>query len=621
MEVRQIESKITEAREAYHNGHPIMDDADYDALENLLRQVDPSNPMLQQVGAGAASGPWTKVKHGCPMGSLSKTQNHAETRDWLANTTAKSYCVMEKMDGSSLAMRFENGRFVQAITRGDGETGEDITRNVSRMKFPKEIKSPYTGWVRGEVMLTKQDFAAHFAGYKNPRNAANGVMKSHDGVGCEHLTVFVYEFDASSGNKSDSLFLASILGFQTPQHSVCKKVAEIESLYDDYCNQKRENLPYEIDGLVIEVNDRDARDQYGVVDNRPKGAVAFKFPHMVVPTTINNVLWQVGQSGRVTPVAIFDSVHLVGADVTQASLHNVGYIKRLGGLRKGDRIMVSRRNDVIPAVESVLASYDGGYFEHPDECPECNTKLDFEGEYLVCRGEECPAQVMGGIRRWVDKIGVLHVGEGLIETLVDSCVVSDIADLYNLTAPQMANATYPDGRMVGMTIAQKAIENLSQRMTLDLHIFIGALGIPLFGRSMVKVLVDAGFNTLDRLRGMTLADMARIDGIGPTKGKAFIDGIKAREGLINRLLDAGIKVKAPNTTGAMVGKSMCMTGFRDAAMQAAFEGAGGTIKSSVGKGLTYLVAKDAGSGSSKLQKAQSLGVVVLTPDEMRAMLN
>ena len=619
MNLSQIEARLQEAREAYYNGEAVMTDAEYDALEGVLRSMMPSHPLLKQVGAGS-NGAWAKTKHGCAMGSLSKTQTVAETRDWLANTGSDAYCVMEKMDGSSLALRYENGRFVQAITRGDGETGEDITRNAARMRFPKEIKSPYTGWIRGEVMLTKQDFAAHFTGYKSLRNAANGTMKSHDGIGCEHLTVFVYEFDASSGNKSDSLRLARMLGFDVPQYSVCHTADQVAAYYDDYC-KKREGLPYEIDGLVIEVNDRDARDQYGVVDNRPKGAVAFKFPHMVLETTIRNVTWQVGQSGRVTPVAIFDSVHLVGADVTQASLHNVGYIKRLGGLRKGDRIMVSRRNDVIPAVESVLASYDGDYFAHPDECPECNTRLDFEGEYLVCRGDNCPAQVAGGIRRWVDKIGVLHVGEGLIETLVDSCVVSDIADLYDLTAPQMAHAISPDGRMIGMVVARKAIENLSQRMTLDLHIFIGALGIPLFGRSMVKVLVDAGFNTLDRLRGMTLADMARIDGIGPTKGKAFIDGIKAREGLINRLLDAGIKVKAPNTTGAMVGKSMCMTGFRDAAMQAAFEGAGGTIKSSVGKGLTYLVAKDAGSGSAKLQKAQSLGVVVLTPDEMRALLN
>jgi len=620
MNLSQIETKLREAREAYYNDEPIMPDAEYDALENVLRSMVPNHPLLKQVGATTSNGAWAKAKHGCPMGSLSKTQTVAETRKWLADARAQSYCVMEKMDGASLALRYENGVFVQALTRGDGEIGEDITRNAARMKFPKKIASPYTGWIRGEVMLTKHDFDLHFAGSKNPRNTANGTMKRHDGSGCEHLTVFVYEFDAANGNKSDSLRLAKMLGFETPVYAVCANSDEVETFYNDYCG-RRGNLPYEIDGLVVEVNDRDVRDQLGVTDNRPKGAVAFKFPHMVLETTIRDVTWQVGKSGRVTPVAIFDTVHLAGADVSQASLHNVGFIKRLGGLRNGDRIMVSRRNDVIPAVESVLTSYDGDYFAHPDECPACNTRLDFEGEYLVCRGDNCPAQVVGSIRRWVDKIGVLHVGEGLIEALVDSCVVADIADLYRLTPSQMAHAMSSDGRMIGMVIAQKAIENLSQRMTLDLHIFVGALGIPLFGRSMVKVLVDAGFNTLDKLRAMTLYDMCGIDGIGPTKGKAFIDGLKAREDLINRLLDEGLKIKVPNTTGSMVGKSMCMTGFRDAAMQAAFEAAGGTIKSSVGKGLTYLVAKDAGSDSSKMQKAQSLGVLVMTPDEMRAMLS
>lgn len=618
MNLSQIEARLQEAREAYYNGEAVMTDAEYDALEGVLRSMMPSHPLLKQVGAGS-NGAWAKTKHGCAMGSLSKTQTVAETRTWCAGTQAKSYCVMEKMDGASLALRYEKGVFAQALTRGDGEIGEDITRNAARMKFPKKIASPYTGWIRGEVMLTKQDFATHFAGAKNPRNTANGTMKRHDGSGCEHLTVFVYEFDAANGDKSDSLRLAKMLGFETPVYTVCANSAEVEAFYNDYCG-RRSNLPYEIDGLVVEVNDRDARDQLGVTDNRPKGAVAFKFPHMTLETTIRDVTWQVGKSGRVTPVAIFDTVHLAGADVTQASLHNVGFIKRLGGLRRGDRIIVSRRNDVIPAVESVLLSYDGDYFAHPDDCPACNTRLDFEGEYLVCRGDDCPAQVVGNIRRWVDKIGVLHVGEGLIEALVDSGIVLDISDLYRLKPSQIAGIISPDGRMIGNVIAQKAIENLSQRMTLDLHIFIGALGIPLFGRSMVKVLVDAGFNTLDKLRAMTLHDMCGIDGIGPTKGKAFIDGLKAREDLINRLLDDGLKVKAPNTTGSMVGKSMCMTGFRDAAMQAAFEAAGGTIKSSVGKGLTYLVAKDAGSGSSKMQKAQSLGVIVLTPDEMRVML-
>ena len=615
-----LAARIQTMRDAYYNGTPMVEDAIFDALEDKLRELDPSHPILTQIGAPPTGG-WDKVAHQCPMGSLSKAQEASEVTAWLRNARAPhGYIIMEKMDGASVALFYENGVFRQALTRGDGQTGEDITRNAMRMTFPKTIKAPYTGWIRGEIMLTLSAFRQHFAGARNPRNTANGTMKRHDGAGCEHLTVYVYEFDAAMGSKHDTLALAQSLGFKTPGYCLAYDAEHIESCYRAYCDSARAALDYEIDGLVIEVDDRISRDDLGDTDGRPKGALAYKFPHAMKETILRDVVWQVGKTGRVTPVAMFDLVHLAGANVSQASLHNVGYIQRLGGLRKNDLIIVSRRNDVIPAVESVLKSYSSESFRHPENCPACSSRLDFEGEYLVCRGEDCPAQVAGGIRRWVDKIGVLHVGEGLIDAMVDAGLVRDPADLYDLRMSQIANVAMPDGRVVGESIAATAINNLSLCMTLDLHTFVGSLGIPLFGRSMVKVLVEAGYDTLAKLRAMTLADMTHIVGIGPTKGKSFIDGIKARESLIDRLLGAGIKIKVRSTTGPMVGKSMCLTGFRDPALEKAFEDAGGAVKSGVGKGLTYLVAKDPNSGSSKLLKARDLGVTVLSPEEVRVLL-
>jgi DNA ligase (NAD+) len=617
--IETIAARIQMYRDAYYNGTPMIEDAVYDALEDTLRGLDPNHPLLARVGAPPTGG-WNKVAHKCAMGSLAKAQEVGEVAAWLKNAPAKGYTVMEKMDGASVALFYENGVFRQALTRGDGETGEDITRNVMRMDFPKTINAPYTGWIRGEIMLTLSAFKRHFAGAKNPRNTANGTMKRHDGTGCEYLTIYVYEFDAATGSKQDVLQLARSFGFKTPGYCSAHDLTHINDIYQGYCEGARAVLNYEIDGLVIEVDDRITRDDLGVTDGRPKGAIAYKFPHDMKETKIRNVVWQTGKTGRVTPVAMFDTVRLAGADVSQASLHNVGYIRRLGGLRSGDLIMVSRRNDVIPAVESVIASYDGDFFAHPDDCPSCGSHLDFEGEYLVCRNEGCSAQIAGGIRRWVDKIGVLHVGEGLIDALVDQGLVQDPADLYELSPSQIANVELPDGRVVGEAIADRAVANLSLCMRLDLHTFVGSLGIPLFGRSMVKVLVEAGYDTLEKLRAMTLADMAGIAGVGPTKGKSFIEGIEARGGLIDRLLDVGIKINIRSTTGPMVGKSMCLTGFRDATLEKAFEDAGGSVKSGVGKGLTYLVAKDANSGSSKLQKARDLGVTVLSPNDMRALL-
>jgi DNA ligase (NAD+) len=613
-----LAGRISDLRDAYYNGVAEVTDAEFDDLEDELRGLDPANPVLKAVGA-PVTGAWRKVRHTAPMGSLFKAQTNTDMAAWVHGTPAASYTVSEKLDGCSICLRYENGVFTQALTRGDGEEGEDITRNVARMTFPKKIAAPYTGCIRGEVVLTLDAFKRHFPDAKNPRNTASGTMKRLDGVGCEHLTIMVYEFDAAEGEKLATLETARALGFQTPNYFKVAGFKDIQALYAKYVDSARKALNYEIDGLVVEVSDRDTRDQFGVTDGRPKGAVAYKFPHDRKTTTLRNVEWQVGQSGRVTPVAMFDTVRLAGADVSQASIHNVAYIHRLGGLRPGDVIEVSRRNDVIPAVESVFTSNGGMPFAPPTECPSCASKLTFEGEYLVCTHDGCPATRIGGIRRWIEKTGVLNFGEGLITALVEGNLVLDCADIYNLKVSDMA-ACDMNGRKVGYATATRAVDELIRRMELDLHVFVGALGIPHFGRSMVKVLVDAGFDSLDKLRGLTLQDLSQIEGVGPTKGQAFLTGLQDKSWLIDRLLDCGIKINARNTTGSMAGKSMCMTGFRDGAMQTAFEAAGGTIKSSVGKGLTYLVAKDAGSGSTKLQKAQSLGVTVLTPDEMRALL-
>lgn len=618
-----LATKLAAYRESYYNGSSEITDEVFDALEDELRALDPTHPVLGFVGAAPRTGSsWTKVRHGCPMGSLDKAQTLSGVGDWMLWTHSLDYVAMGKIDGASIALRYENGRFVQAITRGDGEWGEDVTANVQRMSFPKKLTAPYTGFIRGEIVLPLAAFQRFFApfGSKNPRNAANGTLKRHDGSLCEHLIVIVYEFEAI-GLKTEALALAETLGFTVPSYERFSGLSEIEAIYNRYCNGARASLEYEIDGLVLEVNSREDRDASGAHDGRPRGAVAFKFPHEQSTTLLQDVIWQTGKSGRVTPVAVFDPVRLVGADVERASLHNVGYLQRLGDLRGGDTIMVSRRNDVIPSVESVVRRGTGGVFTRPDDCPSCQSPLGFEGEYLVCRSDDCPAQVAGAIRRWVDKIGVLHFGEGLINTLVDAGIVTTIDDLYQVTTDRIKGTRASNGHLIGTAIADKALANLQSRMNLDLHVFVGSLGIPLFGRSMVKTLVDAGFNTLQKLLESDVHELARVEGMGLTKARAFYLGIRSREALIDRLVnEAGIKIKTLNTTGPMVGKSMCMTGFRDAAMQAAFEAAGGTIKSSVGKGLTYLVAKDAGSGSSKMQKAQSLGVIVLTPDEMRAML-
>ena len=257
------------------------------------------------------------------------------------------------------------------------------------------------------------------------------------------------------------------------------------------------------------------------------------------------------------------------------------------------------------------------YFKPPTECPSCDGDLTRDGEYLVCRSLDCDAQASGSIKRWISKVGVLHFGDTLIEALCEAGFVEDIADLYTLDPTKVADLEM-GGRRVGGS-GDKAINNLNAKKTMNLSTFVGSLGLsPLIGRSMVKTIEDAGYNTLSKMAKAKIAEVATIPGVGPTKAEAFVMGFGAKMGLMAKLLANGIVIS--QATGALVGKTMCQTGFRDAAMVDAFENQGGAVKSSVSKGLTYLVALDSQGHSSKLDAARKAGTNVISMDDMWVIL-
>ena len=257
------------------------------------------------------------------------------------------------------------------------------------------------------------------------------------------------------------------------------------------------------------------------------------------------------------------------------------------------------------------------YFEIPTVCPECGTALTRDGEYLVCRGDECPAQIAGMIKRWVKKIGVLHCGDSLIEAWIAAGQGEDVADLY-LIDPDKAEDVDVSGRRAGGT-ATKAIKNLSEKKALPLHVFVGSLGIPLIGRSMAKMIVDGGFDSLSKMAKIkAYSEVAKVAGVGDTKAKSFVDGFLAKLGLIGKLIgEAGITIQV--STGPLKDVSFCFTGFRDPALEAAIEKLGGTMKGSVSKGLTYLVAKDPTQMTGKAQKAQQIGTTVISIDDAKKL--
>jgi DNA ligase (NAD+) len=653
---------LSEWRDAYYNGNALVSDAIYDDVEDQARDAASQLPdddklkiqvdeFLARVGAPipdpvATGGKqhWKKAKHTAPAGSLNKAvpdadpkaaDVDADVRAWLKDCMSKlgistmSGVYSDKCDGISILLYYVAGKLEQAITRGDGAVGEDITRNVVKMQGVKPFIKGLTGDIRGEIVLTKTDWKKYFPGYANPRNAASGIAKRLDGTGSEHLTVLHYRLHRTVGkpmpSKAAEFKVLAHLGCALPSWGEFNGIDELIAVQKRYVDGDRAALDYDIDGMVYEFSDPAHMDALGEKNNRPRGAVAYKFPHEEKPSTLEDVRWQVGNSGRITPVAIFAPVQLTGATVTKASLHNLSNIDRLlaslsvTSLHVGDEIVVSRRNDVIPYVEKVLASGDITQpLDQPTKCPVCDTDVIRDGEYLMCPADDtCPAQIAGAVKRWVTKIGCKGVGGTLIEALCDQGIIADAADLYGLDKGELSEVRI-DGRRVGGT-ADTVVDELNSRKELPLHVFVGSLNIHLCSRSTCRTIMDSGFDSLDKMQAATFSEVASISGMGKGRGKAFTDGILAKKDLIDRLLAAGVTIKAA-ATGAMKGKSVCMTGFRDPDMAEAIEAQGGVVKSSVTKTLTILVAKDPKSNSGKAKKARGQGTEIIDPDEMRTRL-
>jgi NAD-dependent DNA ligase (contains BRCT domain type II) len=639
-EIESLVATLTEARNAYYDSQPIMSDAEYDALEDRLRDLSPSHPLLKEVGSAPRPSVWKKVRHQAPMGSLEKTQTESELEAWLKNRQeaietnnrktgdgidSQELIVADKLDGISISLHYVDGKLAQALTRGDGETGEDITINVRKMQGVTQNlpNATFTGYLRGEIVCTKADMQTYFSDYKNPRNTAAGISKRLDGEGCEHLTVMLYQVigNVPMARKSDEYAFLKNNHFIFPNYYlVTAGAGGVQQIYTDYCAGRREALPVDIDGLVIQFNDLRAMELLGEQAGRPKGGVAYKFPHDRKVSTLTGVRWQVGSSGRLTPVAEFEPALIAGATIRQASLHNVANIRDLGLSALGSLVLVSRRNDVIPYVEAVSVQGTGAPIEIPAHCPVCGATLEMDGEYLLCPNTlTCTAQVSGTIKRWIGKIGLLEWGETLVNTLYNRGLIKEPADLYKLSEETLANFTLDSGRRVGTLVAKKLVEELKAKSELYLSDLVGSLGIPLCGRTMCEMVVAAGYDTLEKMRAATLSEIQAIPGMGGIKAEAFVTGLAARKEMIDHLLEDGVQVKQVSE-GNLAGQSFCFTGFRSPELEEQIRARGGSIKSSAGKGLSYLVAKDPKSGSGKLAAAAANGTKVIGIEELQAML-
>ena len=607
---KQLAETLQRARKSYYDeGESPLSDAEYDALEDELRAVDPDNEILKEVGVEPQSN-WPKAKHSIHMGSLFKVQNAEQWTEWAKKFPVGTILALtEKFDGISISIEYKAGKLVRAITRGDGLTGEDITPNVLKMKnVLKQLPNQkFNGWLRGEIVLFKSDHKKYMPDKKNPRNAAAGTAKRLDGVGCEYLTVLYYEAHDAQKPFFSQTEQYNFINNNGLVAEVCVSIArfaDVDSFIKAW-NDKRESMDYEIDGLVIRVNLQEQFESYGETDGRPKGAIAYKFPPIHKITTVSGVTWQIGKTGRVTPVAELEPVDIGGVTIRRASLHTARMaLDSMAG--PGARVVISRRNDVIPYVEKVLPGTEQKILEPTDL-----GDLEWEGDYLVVKQLDDVTALYNSIKVWVQRLRILHWGDSFIRMLMDYGLVKKLGDLYRLDWNQVAE-------FAGGGIAKRARESLEQRQSMDFASFISALNLRYCDHG-AKDLVKNGINNVEKLLSSNVLQIESFEGFGSTKATEIRKSIEEKRDIIQ---DVAQFITFEEKTGPLVGKSFCFTGAmetqRDVLMQMAVD-KGGEAKKAVSKGLTYLVIADPNSGTVKAKKAREAGVQCISEKEFLAM--
>lgn len=620
--IKYLEENIEAAKNCYYNtpDESTISDQAFDAWVQELRTLDPKNKLLSDVGAPLpASSEWQKATHQIPMGSLDKVNTPEEFTNYARNKNCKSWFVTQKLDGISIELVYDNGNLINAITRGDGFTGFSITPNVRKMQgVQSTLQNNFTGSVRGEIIMLKSIHESKFSDKANPRNAAAGVAKRIDGTDSEYLTVMAYQVigDVDLNTEVEQFEWLNTQSFITPPYWVCSNPTEVNELWRNYQDEERQKLDYDIDGLVISANSLEQQTLLGFVGLYPVGKIAMKFDNQMVETTVREINWFTGPSGRITPVATVDSVVIVGATVTYASLYNQSNIEELR-LDVGATVIMSRANDVVPKIFETVKD-TGTIHSAPKVCPSCGSPTVVYGENLECSNQvDCPAQRVGKINNYIKDLNLLEWGDVLVSKLVESGKVKTPADLYKLTVDDLASID-----RMGKKSAKKCYDILWSNTEVSLDVFLGSLSMKMIGISTVKQIMSAGCDTLEKFQNASVHYFESIPGVGPVKAECLYLGLKQNKDLIDDLLRNGIKIKE-NNNGKLKGQSFCFTGAmvnKRPVLEKMATDAGADVKNSVIKGLTWLVSANPNSGSSKTLTAKKMNVKLISEEEFLEMI-
>ena len=618
--IGELETLIKRHQDLYYNGQPEISDAEFDELWDELARLDPGNALFESVGADAADG-WPKARHLMPMGSQEKASNPEDFLAWCAKVAHPEYIVQYKLDGASLELQYEGGVLRRAVTRGDGEVGDDITPNASRMRgVSTKLPAAFSGGVRGEVLMSRAVHEGKYADKANCRNAANGLMKRKDGKGSEDLEVLCYDADGTlaDGGRPFSDEVEKVawlerMGFEvSPQEIFPSPEAVVE--YRARVMDRRPSLPYDIDGLVVKGRAIDPAD---MARARPEKQIAFKFSLEEAVSVLREIEWS--ESGSYfTPIGIIDPVRLAGTTVQRANLVNTNLIRAMD-LKIGSRVVITKRGEIIPKIESLVGNPpDALEIAAPSAC-SCGTALIDEGTRLYCPNPDCPKKLRHRLEKWLAILDVRDFGGVIVGKLIDSGRVRSIAELYGLKPEELAEYD-----RMGETLARKILRNLAAKAEVSLARFVAGFDIEGIGELNTAKAIAAGYDSLEKLRAATVEELSVVDGLGEITAKTIVEGLAALGPEMDELLRTGaVRIAAPLASGPLSGKSFSFTGelasMKRPEAEALVRALGGTAKSSVTKGLSYLVTNDPSSGSDKNKKAASYGVGIIDQGEFLKM--
>lgn len=669
MEAQEAKLKIEKlTKELNHHNHlyyvesnPEISDYDFDMLLNDLIKLEKAFPQFasdlsptKRVG-GDITKKFSSVKHRFPMLSLANTYSREDIIDW-ENRIKKSieakieYVCELKYDGVAIGIAYENGKIVRAVTRGDGTSGEDVTANVKTIKtIPLQLQGNYPSdfEIRGEIYYPLTKFKkvnedrreAGEPEYANPRNLASGTLKQQDSriVASRGLDCFLYGLygdDLPLESHFESVLKAKEWGFKIPltQDKYIQKTDSIDGIMEfiEYWDKQRDSLPFEIDGVVIKVNNYDAQQELGFTAKSPRWAIAYKFKAERVETTLQSVVFQVGRTGSITPVANLDPVQLGGTIVKRASLHNADQIEKYD-LHLNDCVYVEKGGEIIPKIVGVnleKRNDEVSKIVFPEKCPECGSVLErTEGEanHFCPNDALCPPQVKGRMEHFIARkaMNIDGLGSETIDALYKADLVRNVADLYTLHFDQIYNLE---------RMAEKSANNLLKSIEASKNVpferVLFALGIRFVGETVAKKLAEH-FGTIEKLQSATFEDLIAVDEIGDKIAESIILYFQNIENIeiIEKLKQSGVQFEAEKkelTSNRFDGMSFVVSGvfstFSRDELKKSIEDNGGKNVGSISAKTTYVVAGE-NMGPAKLEKATKLGVKILTENEFIQLLN